>query len=74
MDPDLTLTLGLLIGVLSIPSILSAVTDGRAPRASALTILIAGGLILFAVSSKPGGYQIDQIPEVVLGVVARIVS
>lgn len=74
MDPDLTLTLGVIVGVLSIPSILSAITDGRAPRASALTILIAGGLILYAAASKPGGYRIEQIPDVLMGVVARFVS
>ncbi|MFC6761082.1 hypothetical protein ACFQFQ_18870 [Sulfitobacter porphyrae] len=43
MDPDLALVLGIVIGALSIPSILSALSDRRAPRASALTILIAGG-------------------------------
>ena len=39
--PDLMLTLGLILGVLAVPSILSALSDRRAPRASALTILIS---------------------------------
>ncbi len=71
MDPDLFLTLGLIIGALSIPSILSAMSDRRAPRASALTILIAGGLILGAVMLKPGGYRIEQIPDVFFSSIAR---
>ena len=71
MDPDLALVLGIVIAALSIPSILSALSDRRAPRASALTILIGGGLILFALQSKPQGYTIEQVPDVFVDVVAR---
>tara|TARA_R110002095_G_scaffold201901_1_gene183037 strand:+ start:392 stop:616 length:225 start_codon:yes stop_codon:yes gene_type:complete len=71
MDPDLALVLGTVIGALSIPSILSALSDKRAPRASALTILIAGGLILYAAQNKPQGYALDQVPDVFVDVVAR---
>ena len=72
MDPDLALVLGLIIGGFSVPSILSAVADGRAPRASALTILLATSLVVYAVSTKPGGYSLAQLPDVVFGVLARI--
>ena len=51
MDNDLVLVVGIILAVLSIPSILSAISDRRAPRASAITVLIAGGLILFAVQA-----------------------
>jgi hypothetical protein len=71
MDPDLALILGIIIGALSIPSILSAVSDKRAPRASALTILIGGGLILYAAQNMPGGIALDQIPDKFVSVVAR---
>ncbi|KAJ04461.1 hypothetical protein JQT66_08110 [Sulfitobacter mediterraneus] len=64
MEPDLALVLGVIIAGFSIPSILSAMSDRRAPRASALTILIGGGLILFAVQSQPGGYSLGDVPEV----------
>ena len=47
-------------------AILSAMSDGRAPRASAVTVLIAGSMILFAATQKPGGYQVDQIPNTVV--------
>lgn len=73
MDADTFLVLGLVIAGFSIPSILSAISDGRAPRASAITILIAGGLILYAIQSQPGGYSIQQIPDVFVRVVARYV-
>lgn len=71
MDPDLALTLGLVIGGFSIPSIMSAITDGRAPRASALTILIATALVLYALTTKPGGYTLNQIPDAFFGVLGR---
>ncbi len=71
MDPDLALVLGIILGALSIPSILSALSDKRAPRASALTILIAGGLILYATSRMPGGLALDQIPDKFVSVMAR---
>jgi hypothetical protein len=71
MDPDLALVLGVILGALSIPSILSALSDKRAPRASAITILIAGGLILYAGQNMPGGLQLDQLPDKFVSVVAR---
>jgi len=71
MDTDLALIIGIVIAGLSIPSILSALSDKRAPRASAITILIAGGLIFFAMQGKPGGYTLQEIPDVVVNVIAR---
>jgi hypothetical protein len=71
VDTDLALVIGIVIAALAIPSILSALSDRRAPRASAITILIGGGLILFAIQGKVGGYQLSQIPDVFLNVVAR---
>lgn len=73
LDPDLMLVLGLILGVLAVPSILSALSDRRAPRASALTILIAGGLVLGAFLLNPGGYRVEQVPDVFFSVVARFV-
>ncbi|MEO0401264.1 MAG: hypothetical protein AAF214_02710 [Pseudomonadota bacterium] len=71
MTPDLYLVLGIIIAGFSIPSILSALSDRRAPRASAITILIAGGLILVAVQTQPGGYALQDIPDVFVRVAAR---
>lgn len=74
MDPDLIFIIGLVLGVFSIPSILSAISDGHAPRVAALTIVIAGGMILYAVQNKPGGYQFKEIPDVFVQVVARYLT
>jgi hypothetical protein len=43
---------------------LSAFSDRRAPRAPALTILIATALIVYAANSMPGGYQLSDLPAV----------
>ncbi|MEH6648104.1 hypothetical protein [Sulfitobacter sp.] len=71
MDTDLALVIGIILAALSVPSILSALSDKRAPRASAITILIAGGLILFAIQGKPGGYSLSEVPDIFVGVIAR---
>lgn len=71
MGTDLALVIGIILSALSIPSILSALSDRRAPRASALTILIGGGLILYAVQTKAGGYTFEQFPAAFTNVVAR---
>lgn len=73
MDSDLALVIGLVLAALTVPSILSALSDRRAPRALAITILIAGGLILFAIQGKPGGYNLAQLPDVFVNVIARYI-
>ncbi|UWR22793.1 hypothetical protein [Sulfitobacter sp. S190] len=71
MDPDLALVLGIILAAFSVPSILSALSDSRAPRASAITILIAGGLIMIALTGKPGGYQLADVPDVFVRVIGQ---
>ena len=71
MDPDLALSLGVVVAAFSVPSILSALSDKRAPRASALTVLIGGALILYAISAKPGGYTIQEVPDVFVRAMSR---
>ena len=73
MDTDIALIAGLILLLLSIPSMLSAYSAERTPRASMLTLLIAGGLIIYAVQTKPGGYQLTDVPDVFFSVVARII-
>ena len=72
MDSDLLLVAGLGLGILAVPAILSALSNGRAPRAAAIVVMVATGLVVLAVSQKPSGYRIDEIPRVVIGVVNRL--
>ncbi len=60
MTTDLYLVIGMVLGALAIPSILSAFSDGRAPRLAAIVVMIAGTLIVVAISRKPGGYEIQE--------------
>ncbi|SFS95241.1 hypothetical protein SAMN04488040_2432 [Sulfitobacter marinus] len=71
MDTDLALVLGLALAVLSIPSILSAFADSRSPRVSIVSVVIAGGLVLYALLTHPEGYRLNDIPDVIVNVMAR---
>ncbi|MEM1373206.1 MAG: hypothetical protein AAGF78_02360 [Pseudomonadota bacterium] len=61
-DPDLWFVIGVVLAILCIPSLFSAWTDGRPPRASAITVLIAGGMIAYAVLTKPSGSSSTRSP------------
>ncbi|MGV6848408.1 MAG: hypothetical protein ACWA5A_08520 [Marinibacterium sp.] len=74
MDSDLALVLGLVVAGFSFPGMMSAISERRAPRASMLTILIAGGLIYFALSTKPGGYELRDVPDAFIDVIARFIN
>ncbi len=74
MDPDLLLVIGLVIGILALPSLLAAFSESRAPRAGAILILIAGVLVVLAVQNKSGGYTIEGIPDVFSRVVGRYIN
>ncbi|MEM7520911.1 MAG: hypothetical protein AAF307_07715 [Pseudomonadota bacterium] len=71
MDPDLSLAVGVVTAAFSVPSILSALSDRRAPRASAVTVLIGGCLILYATQTNPGGYEVTDVPDVLVRVMER---
>ncbi|MEM1430976.1 MAG: hypothetical protein AAGG09_16085 [Pseudomonadota bacterium] len=73
MSPDLFLVIGLVIGALSIPAVISAFSESRPPRAAAIMIMISAGLILAAVLQKPGGYSLGEVPDVFVGVVAGFI-
>jgi len=68
------MVIGLVIGGFSIPSIMGALADGRVPRAAAITVMVAGGLIALAIRDNPGGYAINDIPDVFVSVVARYIN
>lgn len=72
-DSDLIFLIGLVLGVFAIPSIVSAFSDRRAPRVAALVLITGGVMVVWAIQSKPGGYRIEEIPDVVVRVVARFI-
>lgn len=62
MNADLYLVIGIVLFVLVIPSMLSAFTEGRAPRVAMGVVLVSGVLIVLAVTGRPGGYTWDEVP------------
>ncbi|MFN3647356.1 MAG: hypothetical protein ACK4S2_12690 [Gemmobacter sp.] len=74
MNSDLMLVVGLVVGVLALPALLNAWTEGRAPRAGAILVMIAIGLIFAAARTKPGGYSVDEVPEVFFRVLGRLLG
>jgi len=65
------MAIGLVLGVLSVPALLSAISEGRAPRVGAVSLVVAGGLVLWALKTKPGGYSAAELPAVIVNVIAR---
>lgn len=74
MDTDLVLTIGVLLIVLSLPSLLSAWVESKFPRLGAALLLVALGMILTAVTVRPGGYAFNEVPGVMLEVASRLVK
>ncbi|KQI70130.1 hypothetical protein AN189_01675 [Loktanella sp. 3ANDIMAR09] len=70
MDTDLIFLGGVVFGILSIPAIISAMVDGRVPRAPALIIMLAAVMIGYAVRQRPGAYTFETLPDVVMRVLA----
>lgn len=72
MEPDLALVIGLVIVAFSVPAIMSAVSDRRAPRTSMVALILGGSLAVYALAQKPGGYRIEEIPETFIRVIAEV--
>lgn len=68
------LVTGIILGVLSIPAMLNAFADGRAPRLASIVILIAGVLIVIATQKHAGGYTPSELPDVFGRVFRRFLS
>ena len=74
MDTDLVLTIGIVMLALSLPSLLSAWVDGRLSRLGTVMVLISSGMIGWALYAQPKGYQLTEIPMVMLGVLGRLIN
>ncbi|WP_323038400.1 hypothetical protein [Gemmobacter sp.] len=74
MNSDLMLVVGLIVGVLTVPALLNAWTEGRAPRAAAIMVMIAIGLVVAAVRMHPGGYALADLPDVFFRVLGRLIN
>ncbi|MFK7877588.1 MAG: hypothetical protein AB8B71_17725 [Paracoccaceae bacterium] len=74
MQPDFYLVGGLILAALAIPSIISALSDRRPPRMSAILVVVAGSTIIYALQTQPGGYTFSEIPDAFVRVFAEIIN
>ncbi len=74
MNSDIYLVVGVVVGVLAIPSLLGAYSGGRPPRAGAIMVLIAGGLITLAAMNNPKGYTLQDVPKAFVRVIGKFVN
>ena len=70
-DPDLIYIIGLVVGFLAFPALLSAFSESRPPRTAAIMVMIAAGLVVTALIQKPSGYSFGQTPQIFMDVVSR---
>ena len=73
MDTDLILVIGIIVAALSIPSLLAAYSEARAPRAGAILLLIGGVLIVVALTQHGPGYTFAELPDLFVKVIGRYI-
>ncbi len=74
MDTDLILVIGIVVLVLSVPSLLAAYSESQAPRTGAILLLIGGVLVVVALTRHASGYRFAEIPDVFVRVVSRYLN
>lgn len=74
MDTDLLLAAGLVLLALSLLVLLSAWSDSQLSPFGLVVLVVAGGLIGWAIYAAPEPYRLQDIPTVLLGVLARAIQ
>lgn len=69
VDADLLMFLGVLLTACMFPILVGSFSRGESPRTAIVFGFIGGGLIVAAISMTPGGYEFDEIPELMVRVV-----
>ena len=60
---DVIMVLGVIIFVFAFPSAVGAFYRGDAPRVATIAFMVGGGMMAYAHLTKPGGYKLEEIPE-----------
>lgn len=74
MDSDLMFVVGAVAVGLAVPSMLASFSDNRPPRLASILLLMGGVLLVVALSRKPGGIALAEIPEIFVRVIARYMN
>ncbi|PHQ94507.1 MAG: hypothetical protein COB40_12045 [Marinosulfonomonas sp.] len=73
MNNDIILVFGVIIGVLAIPSLISAFSAGRSPRAATVLFMVGGAMVSWVIIQQPNTYSVENFPDVFVKVVAKII-
>lgn len=74
MDVELIFIVGVVLSVFSVPAVMSAFSEGRAPRVAMIAIIVGGSMVVWALSKNPNGFTLWEIPEIFVRVVARYLT
>lgn len=72
MENDLLLVVGLIFVALVFPTTVSAFSYGHSATVPVMCAVIGFGLILYVNMTTPGGYPVEEMPQVVVRVVKGI--
>lgn len=73
MDPDIVMTLGIALGLVSFPSLIHNVLhDGRPSKIVGFFCLVSVVVMVIATLNKPGGYDVIELPGVFFSVLGRL--
>ncbi|MEK6216218.1 MAG: hypothetical protein N2B03_03255 [Boseongicola sp.] len=65
---DTFMILGILILAAAFPAAVGAFSRGNPPRAAIVAFMVGGVMMVYANSSRPGGYSIGEIPGLFLSI------
>ena len=71
---DIFLTFGIIAIICTFPSFLMGWTQGRLPRIALGVFVIASLMVIYAVTSGPGGYTAAEIPSIMFQTLKRLVG
>ena len=67
---DLIMVLGVLVFAAAFPAAVGAFSRSAPPRMAIIAIFVGGCMMVYANSSRPGGYSVAEMPDVFLRVIA----
>ncbi len=66
MNPDILLTAGILLLIPTFPMVINGIKEGVAPRFAMVMLLASLGLVAGAFLQHPGGYNVNEIPGIMI--------
>ncbi len=65
---DLIMCIGVLVIFLAFPAAVSSFSRGAPPTMAILALAVGGAMIVYANSSRPGGYSVAEMPQLFMKV------